>query len=97
MSYDLRFQTQTKSFNKRLIKRLVIFTNNKCKFNIDWNKILDHFFKLKTTFNTRAVLFMKVIVCVVKNMSEIGEPVRKVLLRWAEHEDRNKQSELAKH
>ena len=37
--------------------------------------------------NTTVALFMKVIVRVVKT---VGESVRNVLLRWAEHEDANK-------
>ena len=51
---------------------------------------IDHSFKLKIMLNTTAVWFMKVIVRVVKT-------VRNVVLRWAQHEDPNKQSEPAKH
>ena len=33
----LPFSVSNEKFTKRLIKKLVIFTNNKCKFNIVWN------------------------------------------------------------
>ena len=31
------FSVSNEKFTKSLIKKLVIFTNNKCKFNIVWN------------------------------------------------------------
>ena len=33
----LPFSESTKKFTKSLIKKLVIFANNKCKLNIAWN------------------------------------------------------------
>ena len=45
--------------------------------------------------NTTAALFTKVAVRVNENY--VGESVRNVVLRWAEHEDPNEQSGSAKH
>ena len=45
--------------------------------------------------NTTAALFTKVAVRVNENY--VGESVRNVVLRWAEHKDPNKRSEPAKH
>ena len=67
---NYRFQNQTKSLQKALSKKLVIFTNSKCKFNNVWNtKNINHSLKLKIMLNTTAAFFMKVIVGVVKTMS----------------------------
>ena len=90
----LPFSVSNEKFTKSLIKKLVIFTNNKCKFNIVWN-----------TRNIRSLFQIKDKVkhysCVVYEgncscgENYVSESVRNVVLRWAEHEDPNKQLEPA--
>ena len=71
---------------KTLIKKLLIFTNKKCKSNIVWN-----------TRNIRSLIQAKDNVkhysCVIYEgncscgENYIGESVRNIVLRWAEHEN----------
>ena len=66
---QLPFSVSNEKFTKSFIKKLVIFTNNKSKFNIICNtETLDHSLKLKIKLNTAAALFTKVVVRVVKTM-----------------------------
>ena len=92
----LTFSESNKKFTKSLIKNPVIFTNNKCKFNIVWNtRTIRSLFQIKDS--------VKHYSCVVYEgnysygESYVGESVRNVVLRLAEHEDPNKESEPAKH
>ena len=92
----LPFSESNEKFTKILIKRLVIFTSNKCKFSIVW-----------ITRNIRSLLQVKDKVkhysCVIYEgncscgENYVCESVRNIVLRWAEHEDPNKQSEPAEH
>ena len=93
---NYRFQNQTKSLQKALPKKLVIFTNSKCKFNIAWNtKNIRSLFKIKDNVKHYSCIFYEGNCWCGENY--VGESVRNVVLRWTEHEDPNKQSEPARH
>ena len=73
----LPFSESNEKFAKNLKEKLIIFPNNKCKFNIDWNsrnirwlfKDIDIDKSKIMINNTTAALFTKVIVRVGKTMS----------------------------
>ena len=86
----LPFSESNEKFTKSLTKKLVTFTNNKCNFNIFWNtRNIRLLFQIKDNVKH----YNCVIVC---GKNYVGESVRNAVLRWAEHEDPNKQSETAK-
>ena len=91
-----QFLESNEKFTKSLIKKLVIFKNNKCKFNIVWNtRNIRSLFQIKDNVKHYSCVFYKSNCSCDENY--VGESVRNVVLRWAEHEDPNKQSKPAKH
>ena len=92
----LPFSVSNEKFTKSLIKKLVIFTNNKCLFNIVWNtRNIRSLFQIKDNVkHYNCVVYKGNCSC---GENYVSESVRNVVLRWAEHEDPNKQSEPAKH
>ena len=68
---QLPFSELNEKLPKSLIKKLVIFTHN-IVFSTFFVRLetIDFSSNLKIMLNTTAVLFMKVIVCVVKNVGE---------------------------
>ena len=95
-SAKANYSTTTEKFTKSLIKKLVIFTNNKGKFNIVWKtRDIRSLFQIKDNVkHYSCVVYEDNYSC---GENYVDESVRNVVLRWAEHEDPNKQSELAKH
>ena len=89
-SFNLPFSVSNKKFTKSLIKKLVVFTNNKFKFNIVW-----------ITMKSRSSFKLKITLKAIGNCScgenYVSEPVRNVVLRWVEHKDPNEQLEPVKH
>ena len=83
-------------FTKSLIKKLIIFPNNKCKFNIVWStRNIRSVFQIKNNVkHYSSVVYEGACLC---GENKRNKSVRNVVLRWAEHEDPNKQSEPAKH
>ena len=90
------FSKSSEKFTKSLIKKLVIFANDKCKFNIVWNnRNIRSLIQIKYNFkHNSCVIYDGNCSC---GENYVGESVRNVVLRWAEHEDPKNQSELAKH
>ena len=65
----ISFSESNEKFTKSLIKKLVAFANNKCKFNIVWNaRNIRLLFQVKVLLNTTAALFTKGTVRVMKTM-----------------------------
>ena len=89
---QLPFSEENEKFTRSFTKKLVIFSNNKFKFNI-----------VRNTRNIRSLFQIKCYSCFIYEGNCLcgenygGEFVRNVVLRWAEHETLNKQSETAKH
>ena len=87
---QLPFSVSNKKFTKSFIKKLVVFTKNKCKFNIVW-----------ITMKSRSSFKLKITLKAIGNCScgenYVSEPVRNVVLRWVEHKDPNEQLEPVKH
>ena len=90
------FSKSSEKFTKSLIKKLVIFANDKCKFNIVWNnRNIRSLIQIKYNFkHNSCVIYDGNCSC---GENYVGESVRNVVLRWAEHEDPKNQLELAKH
>ena len=85
-----------KKFTKSLIKKLVIFTNNKCKFDVVWNtRNIRSLFQIKDNVKHYSCVVYEGNCSCGKNY--VGKSVRNIVLRWAEHEDPNEQSKSAKH
>ena len=75
------------------MKKLVIFTDNKCKFNIVWNiRNIRSLFQIKYNFKQYSDVIHEASSSCGENY--VSEYVRNVR---AEHEDPNKQLEPAKH
>ena len=92
----LPFSESKGKFTKNLTKKFVIFTNNKCKFNSVWNTgNIRSLFQIKDNVKHYSYVVYEGNCSCGENY--VGESVRNVVLRWAEHEDPNKQSEPAKH
>ena len=92
----LPFSELNEKFTKSLTKNLVIFTNNKWKFNIVWNtRDIRSLFQIKGNVKHYSYTIYEGNYSCDKNY--VAESVRNVVLRWVEHEDPNKQSEPAKH
>ena len=92
----LPFSESSEKFAKSLIKKLVTFTNNKCKFNIVCNtRKIRSLFQIKDNVkHYSGVIFKGNCSC---GENYVGESARNVVLRWAEREDPNRQSEPATH
>ena len=91
------FTTTAFSLKRKIYKKPIIFgNNNKCKFNIVWNtRNTGSLFQNKDKVKHYSCGIYEVnCLC---DWNCVGESVRNVVLRWAEHEDLNKQSEPAKH
>ena len=90
------FSESNEKSTKSLIKKLLIFTNNKCKFNIVWNtRNIRLLFQIKDDFkHYSCVVYEGNCLCGEKY---VGKSVRNVVLRWGEHGDPNKQLEPTKH
>ena len=89
------FRIKRKICKKRYQKR-VIFTNNKCKFNIVWDaRNVTSIVKIKDSVKHYSCVVYEGNCSYGKNY--VGESLRNVILRWAEHEDPNKQLEPARH
>ena len=92
----LLFSESNEKVTKSLVKKLVIFTNNKCKFNIVWNtRNIRLLFQSKDNDEHYSCVIYEGNCSFGENY--VGESVRNVVLRWFEYEDPNKQSEPAKH
>ena len=84
------------SSEKNLIRKLVIFTKNKCKFKLVWNtRNFTSLFQTKDNIkHYSCVIYEGNCLC---GENYVSKSVRNVALRWADHEDLNKQSEPVKH
>ena len=82
----LPFSVSNEKFTKSLIKKLVIFTNDKCKFNIVWNTgNIRSLFQIKDKVKHYSCLVYEGNCSCGENY--VGESVRNVVLRWADNED----------
>ena len=92
MNERLPFSESNEKFTKSLIKKLVTFTNNKCKFNIVWkSRNIRSLFQIKGNVKHYSCVIYKGNCLFGENY--VSESVRNVVSRWAEHEDPNKQFE----
>ena len=93
---QLPFSESNEKFTKSLIKKLVIFTNNKCKFKSVSNiRNIRSPFRIKDNVKYyRCLIYKGNCLC---DENYVVKSMRNVVLRWAEHKDSNKPSELAKH
>ena len=84
----LPFSVSNKKFTISLIKKLVVFANNKCKFNVVWNTR-----KSRSLFQS-CIVYEGNCSC---DENYVSESVINIVLRLAKHEDLNKQSEPSNH
>ena len=92
----LPFSESKEKFAKSLIKELVIFTNNKCKFNLFWNsRNIRSTLQINDNVKHYSCIIYEGICSCGENY--VLESVRNVVLRWAQHEDANKQFQPAEH
>ena len=90
------FSKSNEKFTKSLIKKLITFRNNKHKFNIVWNsRNIGSLFQVKDNVKHYSCIIYEGNCSCGENY--VGQSVGNVVLRWAEHEDTNKQFEPAKH
>ena len=95
---QLPFPESNEKFTKTFIKnkKLIIFINTKYKLNIIWNtRNIRSLFQIKNNVkHYSCVIYEGNCSC---GGNDVGKFVRNVVLRCAEREDPNKQSEPAKH
>ena len=93
---DIPYYPKNEEFSKRFMKKFDVFTDNKYDIRIKWiTKKVKQLFKLKSRNpHPSCVIYEGVCSC---QESYLGETVRNVEIRSQEHEDTQKDSELAKH
>ena len=92
----LLFFSSNKSFLKTFVCKLNYFTNEKCKFNVLWDKIkVQSLFPLKDEGNHNSCAIYRGDCSCQQN--NIAETVRNVEIRWNEQEQKNSKSEPTKH
>ena len=93
---DIPYCPMNEKFSKRFMKMFDVFTDNKYDICINWiTKKVKQLFKLKSR-NLHPSCVIQEGVCSCQE-PQIGETVRNVEIWWQEHEDTQKDSELAKH
>ena len=76
----LQFSESNEKLAKNLIKKLVIFTNNKCKFNVAWNtRNIRSIFRIKDNIEHYSCAVYKGNCSCGENY--VDESVRNVVLR----------------